>query len=439
MPQPTQPIFEAIQRGEKQQAIELLKQALSIDPYDIEMLLILATLVDEPTRKRQVLNRVLSREPVNKAARDMLLEMDRAELSAYRLKPNLAPPPKAATVPAPQAPIDHPSSRPEFASLPAQQVETPFNAEPQISPNARIERPLVFAYSGPVLILLYLLTALSLCGGVLFLAAGNVPDSVRCFVPALFMGLFALSVTSKVVVSETGIRSSNLLSSAEIQWNDIASIKPNSSKRKLNLVSKKGKSVNISTQVKDYHALIEILRQKRPDLFGTDLPSPTQEDQPAAGYQQPQAAAAPAFTGTKTFEKSFFRQYGWTFGGIFFCLAVIWMVASVDVHWDLFTGIGILLVVAMGALMILVPFFSVSAIKLEPSKLTLSSFFGEKEYSAHQIQEIKIESIHYRRGQKNFVQISFSDGKPCGVDGFADGPEVIYGYLMNWWNAYRNT
>ncbi|HEX6034990.1 MAG TPA: hypothetical protein VFY83_11165, partial [Anaerolineales bacterium] len=322
MPQPTQPIFEAIQRGEKQQAIELLKQALSIDPYDIEMLLILATLVDEPTRKRQVLNRVLSREPVNKAARDMLLEMDRAELSAYRLKPNLAPPPKAATVPAPQAPIDHPSSRLEFASLPAQQVETPFNAEPQISPNARIERPLVFAYSGPVLILLYLLTALSLCGGVLFLAAGNVPDSVRCFVPALFMGLFALSVTSKVVVSETGIRSSNLLSSAEIQWNDIASIKPNSSKRKLNLVSKKGKSVNISTQVKDYHALIEILRQKRPDLFGTDLPSPTQEDQPAAGYQQPQAAAAPAFTGTKTFEKSFFRQYGWTFGGLFFCLAV---------------------------------------------------------------------------------------------------------------------
>lgn len=46
MPQPLQPISEAIQRGEKQQAIELIKQALSIDPYDIERLLILATLVD---------------------------------------------------------------------------------------------------------------------------------------------------------------------------------------------------------------------------------------------------------------------------------------------------------------------------------------------------------------------------------------------------------
>lgn len=86
MPQPTQPIIEAIQRGEKQQTIELIKQALSVDPYDIEMLLVLATLVDEPTRKRQVLNRVLSREPANKTARDMLLEMDRAELSAYHLK-----------------------------------------------------------------------------------------------------------------------------------------------------------------------------------------------------------------------------------------------------------------------------------------------------------------------------------------------------------------
>lgn len=111
MPQPLQPISEAIQRGEKQQAIELIKQALSIDPYDIEMLLVLATLVDEPTRKRQVLNRVLSREPTNKTARDMLLEMDRAELSAYRLKPNPAPAPKTVPASAPQTPIDNPSSR----------------------------------------------------------------------------------------------------------------------------------------------------------------------------------------------------------------------------------------------------------------------------------------------------------------------------------------
>src|SRR5687768_4693646 len=88
MPQPTQPVNEAIQRGEIQQALELIKQALSSDPYDIEMLLILATLVEEPTRKRQVLNRVLSRGPANKTARDMLLEMDRAELSAYRLQPH---------------------------------------------------------------------------------------------------------------------------------------------------------------------------------------------------------------------------------------------------------------------------------------------------------------------------------------------------------------
>ena len=61
--------------------------------------------------------------------------------------------------------------------------------------------------------------------------------------------------------------------------------------------------MNISTQVKDYHVLIEILRQKRPDLFGADLPSQAQGNQSAAEYEQPQATATPAFTGTKTFHK----------------------------------------------------------------------------------------------------------------------------------------
>jgi Flp pilus assembly protein TadD len=84
MPQSIQPITDAIRRGDKNKAIELVKQALSIDPNDIDILLVLAAIVDEPTRKRQVLNRVLSLSPTSKAARAMLLEMDGAEMSAYR-------------------------------------------------------------------------------------------------------------------------------------------------------------------------------------------------------------------------------------------------------------------------------------------------------------------------------------------------------------------
>ena len=54
MPQPVAPVIEAIQRGEKQKAIALIKVALRVDPDDIQMPVVLATLVDEPTHKRQV-------------------------------------------------------------------------------------------------------------------------------------------------------------------------------------------------------------------------------------------------------------------------------------------------------------------------------------------------------------------------------------------------
>ena len=54
MPQPVAPVIEAIQRGEKQKAIGLIKAALRVDPDDIQMLLVVATLGDEPTHKRQV-------------------------------------------------------------------------------------------------------------------------------------------------------------------------------------------------------------------------------------------------------------------------------------------------------------------------------------------------------------------------------------------------
>jgi hypothetical protein len=46
MPQPIQPITDAIQRGDKNQAVELIKQALSVDPRDVDVLLVLATIVE---------------------------------------------------------------------------------------------------------------------------------------------------------------------------------------------------------------------------------------------------------------------------------------------------------------------------------------------------------------------------------------------------------
>src|SRR6185503_8662624 len=75
---------DAADRGDKNKAFEQIKQALQANPNDIDALLVLASLVVELARKRLVLNRILSLEPANKTAREMLLEMDRVELGAHR-------------------------------------------------------------------------------------------------------------------------------------------------------------------------------------------------------------------------------------------------------------------------------------------------------------------------------------------------------------------
>ncbi len=446
MDQLVQAAITAARQGNRPKAIELIKEVLCTNPNDIEAWLVLSRLVDQPERKRQCLNRVLSLDAGNKMAREELLKLDRAAMGVPILQTAAAPafaenprPPLSSSISATELPTLPPDafSAPAASLIPKAELQV--KAPLQRSSSIRIERPLVFSYSSSWLILLYLFTALSLIGGCLLLAAQETADSIRCFIPALFCGFFALSVSSKVEVKETSIRTATLLSSSAIKWDDIASIKSDPAKKRLQLISSTGKSVNVSTQLKDYHALIEILRQKRPDLFGEVISSPAPGRPSATGYEQAQSGSTTAFTGAKTFKKSFFRQYGITFVGIFFCLAVVLILASVNLQWDIFTILAILLATAFGIVLVLAPFVQVSAIKVEPNKLTLETFFGGKEVSARQIQEIKIQSVRGRYGQMtNFVNIVLFEGKNYGLSGFSDGEEIIYGFLMNWWNTYRN-
>jgi len=175
-----QSAIQAIQSGDKRTALDLLQQALSLDPKDVDALLTLAPLVEEPTRKRQVLNRILSVEPTHKVARETLLEMDRAEMGAYR-----------------------PASPSSTLSIPPAQP-TPPASKPASAPT---EKPLVFRYSTVWLVLLYLFTTLFCCAGLL-VASQNIGNSLPSLALALLFGLSALSASSKVEVTQTGIRTS---------------------------------------------------------------------------------------------------------------------------------------------------------------------------------------------------------------------------------------
>ena len=134
------------------------------------------------------------------------------------------------------------------------------------------------------------------------------------------------------------------------------------------------------------------------------------------------------------FRKSFFKQYWLLFLLTPFCLLLFWLsFANPE------TQIAFWVSAAFCGLFMLVPFFQVSALKVEPNKLTIQTFFEEKEFSARQISEIKMQSVHGRYGRvTNFVNIIPVEGKKYPLGGFSEGEEIIYGVLMNWWAKNQN-
>ena len=147
-----------------------------------------------------------------------------------------------------------------------------------------------------------------------------------------------------------------------------------------------------------------------------------------------QTPSTPTPSGTKTFKKSFIKQYGIIFVLVpFFCMFVWLGLAEASARTASFVTAIVSLLLA------LIPFFQVSSIKVEPNKLTIVTFFEEKVLSAQQIKEIKKQSVRGRYGRvTNFVNIVPFDGKNYPIGGFSADEETIYGFLMNWWNAYKN-
>ena len=458
-----QSAIEAANQGDKNKAMSFLKEVLSANPKDVDAWLVLAAIVDEPERKRQCLNRVLALDPTNKLAREELLEMDRAAMGAtpaFTTEPVPAQPaPASVSKPASQPrsqpsmslesnrPVTHPTpTKPQFVSLNGWDDEDePLMSKPQPKPAAkpRAEKPHVFKYSIVTRIATFIAAAVFACFGLVMLAGSQ--DVAAMLLPC---GLSLLTlpavwmVSAQVEVSEAGIRMSRLFGlvpGPQAGWNDIASIKSNSMQNNLELVTKKGGKVKVTTQVKGYPVIVETLRQKRPDLFGlTPAPaarsnfSPDYGASPSVGYETP--AAAPLFKGARTFRKNFFKQYGILFIVVPFCFFAAW-----TAYADPQNRIGALIALAFCAIMTLLPFLQVGSVRVEPNKLTVETFIEQKEFAAKEIREIKMQSVRGRYGRvTNYVNIVTASGKNYPMQGFSDGDEIIYGILHQWWESYRN-
>jgi hypothetical protein len=338
----------------------------------------------------------------------------------------------------------YPTSTFAFESVSESQQSAPVSLStqaknaPKSSVQTHVEKPLVFKYPLFWRILMYLFILFFGCAGLL-VASENVVNSLPFLGLALLMGLTAMAFSPKVEITEGTIRASGMFSSSEINWKDITRIQSSAIKRRLELFRSNGEIVKVSTQVSGYPQIVEILRQKRPDLFGMPSAALAQGGMYSSRYEQTPSniygGSSPslAFSGTKTFKKNFFAQYGAILLMIPLCLVSVWLIVSTK---DYSAGIGIGLVALF---FMSTSLFAIHIVKVQANKLLTESFFGEKEFTAGQIKNISMKTVRSRRGvANNFVHIEPVEGSAFSLGGFPEGEEIMYGFLMNWWNASRN-
>lgn len=218
----------------ERKAARQTQRALRKDPNNIEALLQLATWLGtqkkpDLTQKRKVLHGILALEPGNSKARAMLFEMDCAEIGG------------------------------DVSRLSVAVILT----DPSSSNIA--EQPLILRYSPVHQFLVYLLIAFTVAIGLSRVRNPQVLIAVGASLLLLIVLLWIVSVV--VEISETGLRVSRVFGVArwEIAWRDIKAF--NSHARGIKIITYKGNVVEISSQIIGYAAVLEILRQMRPDVF----------------------------------------------------------------------------------------------------------------------------------------------------------------------------
>jgi len=445
--------IEAAKQRDNGKALVFLKQALNANPNDTDAWLVLFAVVDDPRRKRHCLNRVLKLDPVNQIARAELVKLDLADgadtswfvsdtamqdqpfnFIRYESDPVSTPQPYEEYMTEELIAIlkkaeeeDVPSSTPR---------DTLRGVSLDSSPNLLDEEIMVFRHSPWARNLMYFLIIIS--------GFSSLVITPKSFIAGMFfvaIGFFMLVILlfnfPNVEIRDSGIRVATAFSGNEVRWDGIVNIKPNVSKNRLEIYRKNGEVVKFSTHVDGYLQIVEILRKRRPDLFVANqmlsMGMSAGESAKLSGTGNSGTNSVPTFAGDRIFKKSFLQQFGSYFYLIPMCLLVTWFAfAKMD------NDTALILSVIVWPSMLVLPLFQVNAVKIEQKTLTIESFFEQKVLHAREIREIKMQSAReLYAGTANQVNILSIKGRHYSLAGFADGGEIMYGVLTNWWIAHR--
>jgi hypothetical protein len=218
----------------QRKAAKRIERALKKDPNNIRSLLQLAVTLDpfrpsDRDQKRKLLQQVLQLEPANQEARQMLFELDRMAIGGNPARLS------AAVI-----------------------LTTPSSVELS-------EPPLTLRYSIVHQFLVYLSIVLTGFAGLSFKHDPEVFALIGGFFLSLLVPLWYVS--GVIEIDGNGLHVSRLygLARSEIRWNDVQACKSHAFGVKL--ITRHRDVIDVSAQVYGYAFILDILHQRRPDLF----------------------------------------------------------------------------------------------------------------------------------------------------------------------------
>lgn len=218
-----------------------------------------------------------------------------------------------------------------------------------------------------------------------------------------------LNVSSKATLSEDEITSQNILGARTLRWTEITNASGSGSGIKLN---NEDTTVSLNPQLPGYEEIIEIIGQKRADLFSIQEHSEMRR-------------------GLGSYLFSFFIFLMFAGIGVFYF-------SIADFSSDSLFSLGF---IALFLIIFLWSFLaSPNSLTLENNNLQVKYLLGEKNFSADEIRSVFFTFTRSRRGGKRYyVAISAKNGKNINLSGLNISLPVAYLVLKNWHKKYTNS